>query len=107
MYYYQHASTMQSEFLVPVSSQTASCELALHLVIPTYRHTLGYTVTEGMDGALYTLMTLRTTGFRLTSEKLLKCVVLLPRETSMAMNGLQNSCCHSHPVEIAGKHTRI
>ena len=77
------------------------------IVIPTYRHTLGYMVTEGMDGVLYTMITLQTTGFRLTSEKLLKCVVLQLKETSMVMNGSQNSSYHSHPEDIAGKHTMI
>ena len=98
---------MQSELILLISSQTALCELALYIVVTTYHHTLGYTVTEGMDGALHILMTLLMTGFRLTLEKLLKCVVLLPREISMAMNGLQNSSCHSHPVETAGKITWI
>lgn len=94
---------MLSEFLVQASSQTVSSELALHIVIPTNRRTLGYTVTEGVDGALNTLMTLQTTGFRLTLEKLLKCVVLLPRE--IVMNGLQNSNYHSRFLEAVGKHT--
>ena len=83
----QHASITPSVFLIPASSLTASSELALQTVLNTFRLTHVYTVTEEMDGALRSLIIPLTTGCRSISEKSLKSVVLLLRETSMAMNG--------------------
>ena len=47
-----------------------------------------------------------TTGCRLILVQLLKCVVLLPRETEMAMNGSRTSSCTGQ-TEIPGHLIRM
>ena len=48
-----------------------------------------------------------TTGCKLISGKQLRCVLLLPRETEMAMNGQQTSSCLTHLTEIPGRVIKI
>ena len=67
----------------------------------TRQLTVDLTETEAMAGVPKKLAGM-TTGCRLILAKLSKCVLLLPRETGMAMNGSQTSSCFTHRMETFG-----